>query len=444
MDNKLAQHYTFTKLFKFTIPTILMMIFTSIYSIVDGFFISNYVGKTAFAAVNFIWPALMILASLGFMVGTGGSAIVGKLLGQNKKEEANQIFTLLILFTLILGIVSSILGCILVKPVTVAIGASENMLADATLYGRIIAAFNFSFMLQYFFQSFFVTATKPRLGFAITIIAGLTNMVLDALFIAIFKWGVAGAALASGIGQCIGGLVPIFYFLNKNNTSLLRITKPKKDMQALINTCTNGSSELMSSISSSLVGMLYNYQLIRLSGENGVAAYGVLMYTQMIFQAIYLGYTIGTNPIISYNYGANNHKELNNILMKSFKIIAFTGLIMFSSCFLLSKEISLIFVGYDNDLMNLTTTAFKIYAVSFIFSGVNIYASGFFTALGNGKVSAFISFLRCMFFQIVAILTLPRIFGTNGIWWALSVAEILALFVSLTCFKKLNSKYNYF
>ncbi len=444
MDNKLAQHYTFSKLFKFTIPTILMMIFTSIYSIVDGFFISNYVGKTAFAAVNFIWPALMILASLGFMVGTGGSAIVGKLLGQNKKEEANKIFTLLIIFTLVLGVITSILGVILVKPIAILIGASESMLNDATTYGRIIATFNFSFMLQYFFQSFFVTATKPRLGFGITIIAGITNIILDYVLVGLLGLGVVGAAVASGIGQCIGGLVPIIYFFNKRNTSLLRITKPIFDKDALIKTCTNGSSELMSSISSSLVGMLYNYQLMKFSGENGVAAYGVLMYTQMIFQAIYLGYTIGTNPIISYNYGAKNNKELNNILIKSFKIIGITGVVMFGSCFLLSKQISMVFVGYDLELMNITITAFKIYAVAFIFSGINIYASGFFTALGNGKISAFISFSRCLLFQVVAILILPSIFGLNGIWWALSVAEIAALFVSGICFKNFDSTYHYF
>lgn len=443
MDNKLAQHYTFSKLFKFTIPTILMMIFTSIYSIVDGFFISNYVGKTAFAAVNLIWPPLMIIASLGFMVGTGGSAIVGKLLGQGNKEKANETFSLLIIFTLVLGVITSVFGIILIKDIAKLVGVTENMMDDAVVYGKIIAGFNFAFMLQYLFQSFFVTATKPKLGFAITIIAGIANMILDTLFIAVFKWGVQGAAFASGIGQCIGGFIPIIYFSRKNN-SLLKITKPIMDVDALINTCTNGSSELMSSISSSVVGILYNFQLLKYSGENGVAAYGVLMYTQMIFQAIYLGYTIGANPIVSYNYGANNKKELNNILMKSFKIIGFTGILMFSSCFLLSKQISMIFVGYDQELMEITTSAFKIYAVSFIFSGVNIYASGFFTALGNGKASAFISFVRCMLLQIISVLTLPIIFGLNGIWWALSVAEIVALFISLFLIKKLDSQYHYF
>lgn len=442
MNNKLAEHYTFTKLIKFTLPTIFMMIFTSIYTIVDGFFISNYVGKTAFAAVNLIWPALMILASLGFMVGTGGAAIVGKILGQGNREKANQIFTMMIKFTLVLGIITSILGVVFTKDIAILLGASEAMLKDCITYGQIINGFNFAFMLQYLFQSFFVTATKPKLGFIITVIAGVTNIILDALFIAVFKWGVTGAAVASGIGQMVGGFIPIIYFSRKNS-SLLQITHSKFEFDYIFNACTNGSSELMSSISSSVVGILYNFQLLKYSGENGVAAYGVLMYTQMIFQAIYLGYTIGTNPIISYNYGSENHDELKNILSKSLKILSITGICMFGSCFILSKQISMIFVGYDSELMNITTNAFKIYSIAFIFSGFNIYASGFFTALGNGKISALISFLRCLVFQIISVLILPMLFDLNGIWWALTVAELISLLVSFTCLKKMKDVYHY-
>lgn len=442
MNNKLAEHYTFKKLIKFTLPTIFMMIFTSIYTIVDGFFISNYTGKTAFAAVNLIWPALTILASLGFMMGSGGAAIVGKVLGQGNREYANQIFTMMIKFTFILGVITSVLGVIFTKDIALLLGASEEMLDTCITYGQIMNAFNFAFMLQYLFQSFFVTATKPKLGFIITIIAGVANIILDALFIVVFKWGVAGAALASGIGQVIGGFVPLIYFSRKNS-SLLQISNSKIEWKHILNAITNGSSELMSSISSSVVGMLYNFQLLKYAGENGVAAYGVLMYTQMIFQAIYLGYTIGTNPIISYNYGSENHDELKNIFSKSFKILATTGILMFSSCFLLSKEISMIFVGYDEVLMNITTNAFKIYSIAFIFSGFNIYASGFFTALGNGKISALISFLRCLVFQVLSVLILPIIFNLNGIWYALGLAEIISLFVSLYFIKKMKDYYHY-
>lgn len=443
MNNKLAQKFTYSKLLAFTLPTICMMIFTSIYTIVDGFFISNYVGKTAFAAINLVWPALMIIASLGFMVGSGGSAIVARLLGEKRQEDANKVFTMMFIFTLLLGIISSILGYIFTPQIVKLLKPSDDMFDICVLYGRIINAFNFTFMLQYFFQSFFVTASKPRLGFIITISAGITNMILDALFIAIFKWGVSGAALATGIGQILGGFLPVIYFSRKNN-STLRFTKTKLDFSLIGDACFNGASELMSSISSSFVGILYNFQLMKYSGENGIAAYGVLMYTQMIFQAIYLGYTVGTNPIVSYNYGANNHKGLNNILTKSIRVIAITGICMFSSCFLLSEKIAHIFVGYDQTLMEITTNAFKIYAFSFLFSGFNIYASGFFTSLGNGKISALISFLRSMLFQLIAIYLLPVIFGLNGIWWAVTFAEICAIIVSTLLVVKMNNEYHYF
>ncbi len=443
MNNKLSQNFSYTKLLLFTLPTICMMIFTSIYTIVDGFFISNYVGKTAFAAVNLIWPALMILASLGFMVGSGGSAIVARLLGEKKQKEANQVFTMMFIFTLILGIITSILGCLATPMVAKLLKASEDMFDTCVLYGRIINGFNFTFMLQYFFQCFFVSASKPKLGFIITVSAGIVNMILDALFIAIFNWGVAGAALATGIGQILGGFLPVIYFSRKND-STLQFAKTKLDFNLILDACFNGSSELMSSISSSFVGILYNFQLMKYSGENGIAAYGVLMYTQMIFQAIYLGYTVGTNPIVSYNYGADNHKGLNNILTKSLKIIGISGICMFSLCFLLSEKIAHIFVGYDQTLMEITTNAFKLYAFSFIFSGFNIYASGFFTSLGNGKVSAIISFLRSMLFQLIAIYTLPVILGLNGIWWAVTAAEVCAIIISVLFITKLNKHYHYY
>lgn len=442
MDNKLAIHYTFPKLLKFTLPTICMMIFTSIYTIVDGYFISNYVGKVPFASVNLVFPFIMIMSSLGFMIGTGGCAIVGRLLGQGKKEEANKVFTMMIKFTLILGVITSILGVLFTRQISILLGATEEMLEYCVSYGVIINAFNFAFMLQYLFQSFFVTATKPKLGFIITTIAGVTNIILDWLFVAIFKWGVEGAAIASCIGQVIGGFYPVYYF-SKENDSLLRITHAKFEAKYLINACTNGSSELMSSISSSLVGMLYNFQLLKYAGQDGVAAYGVIMYTQMIFQAIYLGYTIGSTPIVSYNYGSENHDELHNIFTKSLKLIGITGICMFILCFTSSSEISKIFVGYDEGLMEITIDAFKIYALAFIFSGFNIYASGFFTALGNGKISALISFLRCLVFQVICVLILPLILDMNGIWWALSVAEILSLFVSITCLIKFRNHYHY-
>lgn len=442
MNNVLDQHFTYKKLIMFTLPSIFMMIFTSIYSIVDGYFISNYVGKTPFAAVNLTMPALNILASLGFMLGTGGAAIVGKLLGEKQNDKANQVFYLIVKFNLLLGIITSVIGTIFMPQISIFLGASEAMLSDCVIYGRIIMAFNFAFMLQFLFQSFFVTAGKPNLGFKVTVVAGLLNMVLDFLFIVVFKWGVAGAAIATVIGQLFGGGYPLYYF-SKDNDSLLKFAKGSNDYHYLVNACTNGSSELMGCISGSLVAMLYNFQLIKYSGENGVAAYGVVMYTSMIFQAMFMGYSVGSSALVSYHYGANNTKELNNLLTKSIKLIAITGIAMFGSCFCSSTQLAAMFVGYDQQLMEITKQAFKIYSVMYLLNGFNIYSSSFFTALGNGKISALISFLRSLVFQVSAVLLLPLLLGIEGIWWAVSVAEVGALIVSLICLYSNKDIYHY-
>lgn len=419
-----------------------MMLCTSIYGIVDGFFVSNYVGKTAFAAVNLIMPFLMILACFGFMIGTGGSALVGKTLGEGNREKANRYFTMMVYLTLILGVMMSVLGIIFMRPISYMLGASEDMIDDCVLYGRIINGFNWAFMLQYLFQSFLVTAEKPQLGFIVTVSAGVTNMVLDALFVAVFDWGIAGAAWASIIGQCMGGLLPLIYFLRPNK-SLLRLTKTRLEARPLLKACLNGSSELMTNISASFVGMLYNFQLLKYAGENGVAAYGVVMYTQMIFAAIFLGYTVGTAPIISYHYGAGHHDELKNMLKKSVVIMVGGGVAMLLLAWTLAGPLAGLFVGYDPELQEMTKGALTIYAYAFLLFGFNIFASAFFTALNNGGVSAAIAFLRTLVFQTLAVLLLPALLGLNGIWWAVTAAEGLALVVSVAFIVGKRKQYHY-
>ena len=442
MNIQLSEHFTYKKLLRFTLPSIAMMIFTSIYGVVDGFFVSNFVGKTPFAAVNFIMPFLMILGAFGFMLGTGGSALISKTMGEGKTEKAHCLFSMVVCVSILLGIVIAILGVICIRPVAALLGAEGEMLDNCVLYGRIILAAIPAFMLQQEFQSFFIMAEKPQLGLYITVTAGVANMILDALFMAVFKWGVAGAAVATTISQIIGGVLPILYFW-RPNSSRLKFTRPAFDKKALFRICMNGSSELMSNVSMSLVGMLYNMQLMKYAGENGVAAYGVLMYVCMIFIAAFIGYTIGTAPVISYHYGAGNHSELKSLLKKSLIIVGIFSIGMVILGEVLAKPLSILFVGYDADLLNLTLQGFAIFSFSFLFSGFAIYGSGFFTALNNGLISAAISFLRTLVFQIAAILILPLIWGIDGIWISIIVAEVMATVVTVLFWIGNRSKYHY-
>lgn len=442
MTVQLSDHFTYKKLFCFCIPSIIMMVFTSIYGVVDGLFVSNFVGKIPFAAINLAMPFIMVLGGVGFMIGTGGSALVAKTLGEGDRPRANRYFTMMVLFTLICGIVLSLIGIIFIRPISYMLGATEAMIEDCVIYGRIVFGFNTAFMLQNVFQTFLTTAERPQLGLVATVMAGVTNMILDALFIAGFQWGVAGAALATGISQCVGGILPLIYFL-RPNSSLLRLTKTRLEGRALLKACTNGSSELMTNISGSIVSMLYNFQLLKFAGENGVAAYGVLMYIQFIFIAIFIGYAIGTAPIIGYHYGAENFNELKSMLRKSISLMAIAGLIMMVLAQLLAGPLAQIFVGYDAELLDMTRHAFKIFAFSFILTGINIFASSFFTALNNGGVSAAISFLRTLVFQMLSVLLLPMIFGLDGIWWAIAVAEIFAFIISLIFLVAKRKKYHY-
>ena len=442
MKIQLSDHFDFKKLFRFTIPTILMMVFTSIYGVVDGFFVSNFAGKTPFAAINLIMPFVMVIGGMGFMVGTGGTALVSKVLGEGDRKKANEYFTMMIIVVLILAAVVSALGIAFIRPVAKFLGADEQMMGYCVLYGRIVIGFSAAFMLQNVFQSFLIAAEKPKLGLITILAAGCTNMALDALFVGVFKWGVAGAAVATGISECVGGFIPLIYFICPNK-SLLRVVKTKLDFKAILQACGNGSSELMSNISSSIVGMLYNIQLGRLAGENGIAAYGVLMYVQFVFIAIYIGYSIGVAPIIGYNYGAQNFTELKSMRKKSMIIMGALGVVLSAVAFCFARPLAKIFVSYDAELLDLTVHAFKIYAIHFLLCGFNIFASSFFTALNNGGVSAAISFLRTLVFQTAAVIVMPILFGVNGIWWAVVVAEVCAFIISTVFLIVKRKKYNY-
>ena len=444
MRIQLSDHFSLRKLIRFTLPSIAMMIFTSIYNVVDGFFVSNYAGKTPFAAVNLIMPVLMILGTVGFMLGTGGTALVAKTYGEGDREKANSLFSLFVYTAFVLGLILTVLGIIFIRPIASALGAQGALLDNCVIYARIILIALPFFILHVMFQSFFVAAEKPHLGLIVTISSGVTNMILDAVLVITFpqELKLAGAAIATAVAQTVGGVFPLIYFFRKNN-SILRLGKTKYDGKAVLKACTNGSSEFMSNISMSLVGILYNLQLIKYAGENGIAAYGVMMYVSMIFSGAFIGYSIGAAPVISYHDGAKNYDELKGLLRRSLFLVGIFGVGMVLAAELLAAPLSKIFVGYDAQLLDLTVSGFRIFGLSFGFMGFGIFASGFFTALNDGLTSALISFLRTLVFQSISILLLPRIWGVDGIWISVVIAEFMSVVLGSIFLIAKKKKYHY-
>ena len=440
---QLSDHFTYSRLLRFVLPCIGTMLFTSIYGIVDGLCVSNFVGKTAFAAVNLIMPLPMLLGTIGFMLGTGGSAIVGITLGEGDPKKADRYFTMFLLAALISVSVLAVLGILLLRPVAELLGAKGELLDYAVRYGRILMLALPPFALQNMFQSFFVTAEKPHLGFWFTVGAGCTNMVLDVLMVGIWGWGVEGAAIATFISQLVGGVLPVFYFIDRSNSSRLHLCKTSFYSKVLRDACINGSSELMTNLSMSLVNILYNYQLLRFAGENGVAAYGVIMYAAFLFVAVFVGYAVGSAPIVSYHYGARNHAELNNLYSKSLRLIGVVAVLMTALSMVLIPYVARIFVGYDAELLALTSHAFRVYALNFFLMGFNVYGSSFFTALGDGVTSALISFLRTLLFQLLALILLPLVLGIEGVWLAVTAAEAGALCVTVLMFITKDKVFHY-
>ena len=442
MNIQLSEHFTYGKLLKFTFPSIIMMVFTSIYGVVDGVFVSNFVGSESFAAVNLIMPFLMILGAIGFMLGTGGSALVAFILGTGDGQKANRVFSLMVYVLIVLGGIFMVGGILFMEPMARLLGADEAMLPVCVRYGRIVMLGLIPFMLQNTFQSFLVTAERPHFGLYITIAAGVTNMVLDALFVGVFRWGVAGAAAATVISQIVGGVIPLVYFICPNK-SKLRLGKTKMDFRMLGKAAANGSSEFMTNVSMSLVNMLYNWQLMRLIGAQGVAVFGIIMYVSFIFAAIFIGYSMGSAPVIGFHYGAGNKEELKGLFRKSLWILLVFSVVLTGLAMILAKPLAMIFVAYDAELLELTKRALTIYSLSFLMSGFNIFASSFFTALNDGLTSALISFGRTLMFQVASVLLLPLIFDVDGIWAAVILAEGLALILSAVCVIRNRKKYGY-
>ena len=441
---RLSDHFNYSRLLKFTAPSIAMMVFTSIYGVVDGFFVSNFAGKTPFTAVNLIMPVLMIVATVGFMFGTGGTAIVAKTMGEGDREKANRYFSLFVYFAFGTGVVLAVAGIVFIRPVAVFLKAEGELLENCVTYATIILCALPFYVLQLLFQSFFVTAEKPHLGLAVTISSGVTNMVLDAVLVILLpqEYKLAGAAIATAMSQLVGGVAPLVYFFRKNS-SLLKLTSTRFDGRAIVKAATNGSSEFMSNVSMSIVAMLYNARLMEYAGEDGVAAYGVMMYVSMIFSAAFIGYSIGTAPVVGYHDGAKNHAELKSVLRKSLIIIGAFGVAMVAAAQILAWPLAKMFVGYDDNLVDMTISGFRIFALSFVFTGFAIYSSGFFTALNDGLTSALISFLRTLVFQVAAVMILPEIWDLNGIWISIVAAEVMAVLLSVIFLITKRKKYHY-
>lgn len=443
MEIQLSDHFTYKRLLRFTLPSVAMMIFMSVYGVVDGLFVSNYVGKTAFASVNLIMPFIQILGGVGAMLGVGGSALVAKTLGERDNHRANRYFTMMMYLLLIVGGVFTVLGIVFIRPVSYLLGATEGMIDDCEIYGRTVMLFSIFMHMQYQFQSYLVVAEKPNLGLIVTIAAGITNMVLDALFVAVFDWGIIGAAIATGMSQFVGGVVPLMWFLSSRNHSQLHFTKTKMEWKPILRACINGASEMLSSVSGSITGMLYNLQLMKYAGENGVASYGTVMYATFVFVAVLMGYSTGSSPIVGYHYGAQNHAEMKNLLRKSMVILLLGGTALTGISLLAAEPVSRIFVGYDAELMEQTVRAFRICSLPFIIMGVGMYTSSFFTALNDGIVSMEISVLRSMIFPICCIIVLPMLYQLDGVWYSLVASEVLSVGASVLFLLAKRKKYHY-
>ena len=442
MKIQLSDHFSYGKLLRFTMPSIIMMLFTSIYGVVDGIFVSNYAGKTPFAAINMIMPYIMIFGSVGFMLGTGGTALISKTLGMGDRKKANEIFSMLTVVCIVGGTVIAILSMVFLRPAAALMGAEGEMLEDCVTYGMIVLPATGAYILQFAYQSYCVAAERANLSLWMTVVSGVSNIVLDWLFVAVFRWGLGGAAIATSAAQIIGAIIPLVYFVRPNK-SLLRLGKFHFDGKALLRTLTNGSSEMVNNLSMSLVNMLYNVQLLRYAGENGIAAYGVIMYVNLFFLSVFIGFAIGSAPLIGYNYGADNRPELKNLFRKSLVILGVSSLAMVGSAILLARPLSIIFVSYDPVLLEMTVRGFIIYALSFLFSGFNIFGSSMFTAFNNGLISAVISFVRTLVCQTAAVLLLPLVMELDGIWVSISVAELAALLLTVFCFIKFKKRYHY-
>lgn len=435
IDIKLSDKFNYSRLLRFALPSIVMVLISSVYGVVDGVIVSNYTDVEHFAALNLILPYITLLGAAGLMLGTGGSALVGKILGEGKSIRANGIFSLLTYTTIAIGLFLGLFGYITSDAVANILGADETMQHLSFEYSGIIFLFLPCYVLQLYFQSLLTTAERPSLALQITLLAGITNIALDILFVIYLKQGLRGAAYATGVSQTFGGLLPLLYFiLNRKKSDInIKLGVALWDLKAICKSCVNGLSEWLMSVSLAIVSFLYYYLLLTGDrGEMGVDTYGVLLYFSYIFIAVSVGFSRGIAPVISYHYGASDRHELHSLLMKGLLIVLVLNLVSGITAQVLSAPLANIFVGHDKGLYEYTVVAFRIYSIHFFVTGFNIYISSFFTALNNGKYSGWISVLRTICFESISILTIWMLFGVDKIWWGVTIAEFLTMVIAFS------------
>ena len=443
MEIALHGHYGYRRLAVSSVPSILMMLVESIYGVVDGLFVSNFVGTSAFAALNIIWPAVMLVGALGLMVGTGGSALVSKTMGVGDPARAGAVFSMLVRFTVILSLVFMVPLLAFMEPLARLLGAEGETVRLCVVYGSICTLGLPTYMLQLCFQSFYMTAERPQLGTVMSLVGAVTNMVLDALFIVVFKWGLAGAAAATTLASCVSGIFPLWYFSSRRNRSSLRLVRTRFEREPLLKACSNGLSEYVGNISWNVLAICYNLQLLRMMGEAGVAAYAVLLYYGYIFAAVFFGFNISVTPIIGYNYGAGDKAELKSLLRHSVTLLLALGFLMMLVSELSAGPAARLFVGYDPELSALTKHAIRLYMLSFFIAGFNLFISAWFTGLGNGKVSATVSFTRNLVFELGFVFLLPALLGPDGIWLAVDAADVCCCILGVVLVLAFRRRYGY-
>lgn len=430
-NNSIGREFGFFSLLKFALPSVIMMMVMGLYSMVDSMFVSRFVSTNALSAINVVYPVINLLIGLGVMLASGGSAVIAAKMGAGKTDEARRDFSMIVTIGLASSIVIAVAGLIFIRPIVTFLGASELLVDYAVTYLAIILMFAPANMLQMLFQMFFVTAGRPGLGLTFIIGAGLVNAVLDYVFIVPLGMGIAGAALATGIGYLIPAAAGLIFFFGKKKE--LYFTKPKFSAAVLGSSCSNGSSEMVSNLSMAVVTLVFNRIMMNLAGEDGVAAVTIVMYAQFLLSSIFMGFSLGVQPVISFHHGAGNRRNLKGIYRHCIVFIAIAAVSVFAVAMTLGPTLTTIFTPKDTNVWTLAVRGFMILPFCFLLEGFSIYASAAFTALGDGKTSALISFLRTFLFILTGLLTLPLAFGIDGVWLAVPVAELCSVLVVIGC-----------
>ena len=442
MKNSLEKDFNFIGLLRFTLPTVVMMIFTATYTIVDGFFVSRFIGTDALSSVNIAFPLFNAALAIGVMIGAGGSALIAKKMGEGKAQEAKENFTLLIVSCFVIGAILMAAAGLNMEPLMRFLGADDKLLPGCMTYGYLLLPFAIPTLLQMAFQYWFVTAGKAELGLKLTVAAGIANMVLDYVFIVLFDWGVAGAAIATGSGILIPSMFGLVFFA-RNKSGTLHLVKPRWDGQVLVKSCTNGASEMVTELSNAITTFLYNIVMMRLAGSDGVASMTIVLYLDFLLKSALLGFAMGVGPVFSYNYGSQEHDKLKKFFKYSIKFVSITSVCLFTFAYVFAPQLSGIFAEEGTMVYELAVKGFKLYCFGFLFTGVSIFSSALFTAFSNGAVSATISFFRTFLFIVVGLLTLPNIIGITGAWISGPIGECVAMLVSVGFLVVFRKKYKY-